>query len=42
MKPTVQSVTRSALPIRYYTTVPRAYDMFRAYEGMDEETTKIK
>jgi len=23
-------------------TVPRAYDMFRAYEGMDEETIKIK
>jgi hypothetical protein len=38
---------KSLLPDRYNKyypsgNVPRAYDIFRAYEGMEEETIKIK
>jgi hypothetical protein len=29
-------------PIGIIATVPRAYDIFRAYEGMEEETKKLR
>jgi hypothetical protein len=34
-------MTRPVLSIRHYSTVPRAYDMFRAYEGMEGRKMKI-
>jgi hypothetical protein len=33
---------RPVLTIRPIGTVPKAYDVFRAYEGMEERKIKIK
>jgi hypothetical protein len=40
--PDIQAVTGPYYPLRTIGTVPRAYNIFRAYEGMEGRKNKNK